>query len=203
MGEHVDELSIQFDGLQLSLRVRPASGEEDHSQVVPLAGPRAEVAASSSSSAQAAPLAWSHAWFQSFLNADSIEKLSALDISPVEHLVSNLHARQPVWTPRRRVARAFRAGVLAGLRLRGSDLPRALWAPKDCYRNEWYIVLRAVPGREPGWTKDADLYLDATEESGEVHPDSISHGFATETEVRAYLAGARVQWPQLYRPRRR
>lgn len=104
--------------------------------------------------------------------------------------VSKLSASDPDWTPAARIGRAYRAGVLARLRL--ADQVPGLDSLSVPFRNVYYIVLRGAPGAEPCWTLKYSIYLDRV---GGRDPDSISQALPSHAEASAFLAGANQPWP--------
>lgn len=96
---------------------------------------------------------WTPAWEASILRCEEAEQFEAADLSPVAHLSRRLRRVGSAWTGRARVGRALRAGLTArqvldgslGIPLRTPPLPQTL-------SERVYVVLRAAPGFEPGWT---------------------------------------------------
>ena len=129
--------------------------------------------------------------------AHAIHLLRELPLQFLGHLVRRLRGTHPLWTPPIRVARAFRAGVIARRRLDGEILSHSSQAIP--YRNTYYVVLRGR-GNSPGfWTTNYATYIQQVENPiarGELHPDTISQGLPTHAECCAYLCGARKEWPR-------
>ncbi len=123
--------------------------------------------------------------------------LAALPLDFLGHLVRQLRGADRVWTPRARIARAFRAGVLGRRRFDGHLQEEV--SPSIPFRNCFYVALRAR-GAAPGfWTTNYATYcqgVGATSPSSSAFDScSISHAFASRAEAAAYLAGARKPWP--------
>lgn len=129
--------------------------------------------------------------------AHAVHLLQELPLGFLRHLTSRLRGTHPLWTPPVRIARAFRAGVIARRRLDGEYLNHS--SPTVPYRNCYYIVLRGR-GNTPGfWTTDYGTYIQRVENPlsrGELHPDTISQALPTHPECCAFLCGARKGWPQ-------
>ena len=112
----------------------------------------------------------------------------------LDPLVAKLSASSGEWTPAARIGKAYRAGVLSGLRLSGrtSELD-SLSVP---FRNLYYVVLRGIPGVEPCWTSHYHIYLRKVGRPGEkFHDQSVSQALPSHAEASAYLAGAGRSWP--------
>ena len=112
--------------------------------------------------------------------------------------VSKLSASDPDWTPAARIGRAYRAGVLARLRL--ADQVPGLDSLSVPFRNVYYIVLRGAPGSEPCWTLKYSIYLDRVggrdpSRNTGFAQDSISQALPSHAEASAFLAGANQPWP--------
>lgn len=129
------------------------------------------------------------------LQASEPSALSNLDLPFLDSLVRNLRGTDNAWTARARLGRAFRAGIAARRRLDGEFCDIA--SPGIPFRNSYYIVLRG-PGNSPGfWTQNYVTYIGRVGDSNRgLHPDSISHGFASQAEAEAFLVGSRRRWPQ-------
>lgn len=103
----------------------------------------------------------------------------------------------PFWTPRARIARAFRAGVVARRQLDGQiQCGVSLNTP---FRNSVYVVLRDRDSGASFWTASYPLsarsVLDPADQS-EFSRGTVSHAFASQAEAEAYCAGTRTRWPQ-------
>lgn len=129
------------------------------------------------------------------LRARTVDQLLELDLQFLSTLWSKLRSTDRVWTPRARVARAFRAGVASRRRLDGEYCEAS--SPAVPFRNQIYIILRATTLRHGGWTEDYSKYIDIVGSSSQpgFEASSVSHSFASQTEADAYLAGARRPWP--------
>ncbi len=129
--------------------------------------------------------------------AHAVHQLRELPLPFLGHLVLRLRGTHSLWTPPTRIARAFRAGVIARRRLDGEVLSHS--SPGLPYRNCYYIVLRGR-GNSPGfWTSNYATYIQNVENPvsrGELHPDTVSQALPTHAECCAYLCGARKAWPR-------
>ena len=129
--------------------------------------------------------------------AYQVHQLRELPLGFLGHLTSRLRGTHPQWTPPIRVARAFRAGVIARRRLDGEYLNHS--SPGIPYRNSYYIVLRGRGNTSGFWTTNYGTYIQSVEDPnsrGALHPDTISHALPTHAECCAYLCGARKGWPR-------
>lgn len=96
-----------------------------------------------------------------------------------------------------RVARAVRAGIGARNKFQG------LWhstisSPPLGIKNRWYVVLRCRAHPQGFVTSNYNFYIRSVQGSKQAFdPQSVSHSFPSLSEVVAFLAGARAQWPQL------
>lgn len=193
----VDELVLRFGELEIGINVRRApspSGDQSTWELVSAAD-----AASSTTGATSAPLPH----LSPNLVAQSLAAISASDFGELplgflDHLANKLRGTDTAWTPKARVGRAFKAGVVASLRLEGqcSDLK----VPSIPYRNSIYIILRAPGLEQGGWTPDYGAYIRAvgptTPSRNDFDDRSVSHSFATRAEAEAFLAGAGKPWPR-------
>ena len=143
---------------------------------------------------RAAP--WTQEWFEALAIADSPSSLEQLDLSPIAYLEARLRTTSAGWSPRARLARALRAGVLARHWLDNRPLEAAnIGGPT--LPSRFYIVLKAGPGLEPGWTADYTTYLAQVCRRPHVFwPGTISQAFASRAEADAYLLGAQEPWPR-------
>lgn len=210
-GGPTEEIEFLFGQLQIT--VRNTAGTHTARDTVPLAGPRAPAVAAgsqddptSSSPASASTrweviepdFVWSRAWEQELLRASTPAQLSRVDISPVQHLLSQLRSKDREWTPHARLARALRAGVSAGHKLSEGGAVES--SPSTPFPNTIFVVLRGAPGFDPCVTSEASCYFQVVQDRTThpvrpFHPHSVSHSFATRTEAEAYVIGARVPWP--------
>ena len=100
------------------------------------------------------------------------------------------------WTPRGRLARAYRAGLFAFEVIEGARVLPEPTPPLEL-RNKWYICLQSRAKPEGFVTSSYRTFIRLCphEKDGRLEEGSVSHGFASRAEVVAYLAGARAQWP--------
>ena len=131
------------------------------------------------------------------LEATTPGALAQLPLPFLATSVNRLRGTDSVWNPRCRIARAFRAGVIARRRLDGQVLDHS--SPGIPYRNTYYVVLRGRDHSPGFWTGNFGIYIaGVADQNGRnsLHPDTISHGFPTHAESAAYLCGARRGWPR-------
>lgn len=130
------------------------------------------------------------------IRAETVELLSELHLPSLVPLAARLRGEHTIWTPSLRLARAFRAGVIARQRLSGIVLNEtSLDIP---FRNTIYVALRGADS-SPGFvTTSYSTFATRTGlvQGGRFHDSSICHGFPTRTEVEAYLCGSQRRWPQ-------
>lgn len=138
---------------------------------------------------------WSWAWETELLAASSPDEVLAVDLEPVDHLGARISSTSAGWSPRARLGRALRAGLIARRLLDGLSVrPANIGGPTLPTR--FYIILRAAPGRLAGWTEDYILYRDQViHRDGNFHSGTVSQAFASRAEAEAYLLGAREPWP--------
>lgn len=197
----IETVTVQLAGLEITLRARRLSGAVASTggssfSVVDLPEPSASGVGQVPPTSSAGP----DPRIDQVLVATSASECARLiEIFPeLDSWVSKLSASDPDWTPAARIGRAYRAGVLARLRLAG-QVPGvdSLSVP---FRNVYYIVLRGAPGAEPCWTLKYSIYLarvggrDPTRQSGFAQ-DSISQALPSHAEASAFLAGANQPWP--------
>lgn len=88
--------------------------------------------------------------------ASSPRALDQLFLESLGHLLGRLRAPHSVWAPKARVARAFRAGILARRRLGEEILGEgSLVIP---FRNSYYLVLRSLDYPHGFWTRNYIVY---------------------------------------------
>ena len=198
ISESVEELTLRFGDLELGINVRRAqspSGDSSTWEVVT----HADSSGAGSVTASHTRLRVSDNLVTQTLTAVSAQELSDLPLDFLDHLTNKLRGGDSAWTPQARIGRAFKAGVVASLRLEGqySDLK----VPTVPYRNSVYIILRAAALEQGGWTPNYGTYIRAvgaqTPSRHDFDDYSISHSFATRAEGEAYLAGAGKAWPRL------
>ena len=184
----VDELVLRFGELEIGINVRRASSPTGASSTWELVS-AADSSTGTGASLAALPHVSSNLVAQS-LAASSAADFAALPLGFLDHLVSKLRGTDSAWVPQARVGRAFKAGVVASLRLEG-----------QC--SEVYIILRAPGLEQGGWTPNYSTYLRAVGAGApagqDFHDSSVSHSFATRAEGEAFLAGAGKAWPPLLR----
>ena len=134
---------------------------------------------------------------QAAISARGPAALSALTLPFLSYLVPRLkQSFTTEWSPVARLARAFRAGVLARRRLDGGILEES--SEGIPLRNTFYICLRTANNCTTGfWTASYANYWSRVRSNvtNEFHPDSISHAFPSRAEAESYLRGARRRWP--------
>lgn len=224
-----EDLVLQFGELRITLRgSQQVTVGEDRTVVISSpprsnrgalagrSGPEVSAPSSRSSTTTSArwvtveglteSFAWTAEWENSILSCYSSADFEAADLTPVLHLARRLQTVGDGWTGKARVGRALRAGLTARQVLDGHlGVPLHTPALPNALAERVYVVLRAAPGSEPGWTNTASLYFAAVlGADSDFHPRSISHSFASRAEAEAYLIGARTVWPPQYlRPARR
>ena len=194
----VESLTVQLAGLELTITARRLSGTRSGSAStasfeVVSAGAVQEVSDASSAAADGIPLTEIEARAFSALTASQCADLVRL-LPFLDPLVAKLSASSGEWTPAARIGRAYRAGVLAGLRLSGriSELD-SLSVP---FRNVYYLVLRGACGGPACWTTSYRTYLTKVGRPGEKFEDqSISQALPSHAEASAFLSGAGKTWP--------
>ena len=140
-----------------------------------------------------------HGWIRFWSQHSAQDCARLIEIFPeLDSWVSKLSASDPDWTPAARIGRAYRAGVLARLRL--ADQVPGLDSLSVPFRNVYYIVLRGAPGAEPCWTLKYSIYLDRVggrdpSRNTGFAQDSISQALPSHAEASAFLAGANRPWP--------
>lgn len=128
------------------------------------------------------------------LAATAVAQLESLVLPFLSFFSARLRPVHSIWTPRARIARAFRAGVSAQRRLSGIYCDSsALGLP---LRNTIYICLRGGDNPEPFWTTSYSVYVGRVRgDRADFHQDSVSQAFPSRAEVEAYLVGACQPWP--------
>ena len=140
----VGELVLRFGELEIGINVRRASSPTGASSTWELVS-AADSSTGTGASLAALPHVSSNLVAQS-LAASSAADFAALPLGFLDHLVSKLRGTDSAWVPQARVGRAFKAGVVASLRLEG-----------EC--SEVYIILRAPGLEQGGWTPNYSTYL--------------------------------------------
>lgn len=148
--------------------------------------------------------AWSSEWEVALAAASTPELLARLDLSPLDSVTGvNRLTQVDNWTPRLRLARAFRAGFLARKAiLAGSTIVPPSPELRVRHSLVCHVVLSCPKYPQGFWSSSCRPFLqligDPTGRGQEPSPPtSIHHSFHSKTEAAAYLLGAQRQWPQL------
>lgn len=204
----VEEVTVQLGNLELTIKVRQlpsGSGASSSSgfELVPSVSrtssvvlPIAETEPAASAAAASPPTLE-----QQVLDACSARELAALPLDFLSPLTKKLSAADRAWVPAARIARAYRAGLVARKHLDGEYCDKC--SPSVPLRNTIYVVLR-TPGFLTGfWTADFGIYqrlvINNPQTKNGFQPTSVSHAFPSRTEAEAFLQGARCPWPPPYR----
>ena len=204
----VESITLRLGNLELTLTARPIAGASRASSVgsfelVEHTG-GAEVVARSSTYYAPGGAGSEHQPDEGerlrtlALQAEGPTALSQLPLNHLSYLLGKLRGSDKLWTPAARIGRAFKAGSVARIRLEGGV--SGISSEGIPFRNSYYVVLQG-PDKSPGfWTNSYTTYINRVGVSvGGVHglhPDSISHAWATHAESEAYLAGAGLPWPR-------
>ena len=98
------------------------------------------------------------------------------------------------WSPADRIRRAWKAGQWAAAVLSG-QVGSPNRTPTIPLGNRFYLVLRSETRTEPAlFTSSREFFAEVGDISG---TDTLCHGFPSESEARAYCAGAGIQYPSL------
>ena len=203
----VDELVVQFRGLRISITsdsdlpaaVSPTASSPAGSFTLVEAPTEGAQASSGPLAGEAASLPEELAEpsvAEDFLAVATPEELEALRLGPYCRLARGL-GTVGSWTPRARIARAYRAGVSAGFRLRG-DREYIVSSPAFPLRNRLYVVLRC-DARPQGFFTDRFRTFEENvrrDRYGRLEHWCICHGIASRSEAEAYVGGAGTEWPQ-------
>ena len=141
----VEHITLRVRGLEISISVRPARGVDSASSTggFEIVAPSA---ASGDLSEHPAPSRYgvnlSIRGEEQLLNTTAASELGQLLPGPLEPLCAQLRADHSVWTPRARIARAFRAGLFSHRRLRG--VVCEFESPIVPFKNTLYVVLRSL-----------------------------------------------------------
>ena len=183
-------LSLESQVRALRLRVEAATGSE-----------ASRVSEPSPSSIRPSP--WTAEWVEQLRQAVTPEALLALDLSPLRSLSASgqLGSAPPNWTGTSRLARAFRAGVLAQQRLETGDFH--LPPSTEYYGPTRFHIVLFCPEKPAGfWSSHSrpffNLIGDPTEKGlGPNPPHSVFASFSSNQEISAFLLGAqRAEWPE-------
>ena len=197
--DELESVTFRLANLEITVSARPMDPTAAASSEVRVFEPEARGSGSQSASDPEEfldPFNISVELEERCLSAVSARLLGELPLPFLATSVSRLRGTDTVWNPRCRIARAFRAGVIARRRLDGQVLDHS--SVVIPYRNSYYVVLRGR-GNTPGfWTCNFGVYIAGVgDQNGRnsLHPDTISHGFPSHAESAAYLCGARRSWP--------
>lgn len=194
----VEEVTIRLANLELTISVREVGATSSGGTGVTASG--YELISSAQTPEPAIELVGPTlpaAVEQSLLEATSARALAGFHLDFLARFANKLRGTDRDWTPRARVARAYRAGLIARLRLEGEVLEHT--SPTTPYRVGYYLVLRSPRHPSGCWTTDYNKYLSAVAPSTahQTFADtSVSHGFASHAESEAYLVGAARPWPR-------
>ena len=195
----VEEITVQLAGLQITITARPLAG-----------GATGYLTGSAAGGVRSGPAEPStepryvldhdpvgRALCTRALAAQGPAELAALPVRFLDYLLTRLRSSHITWSPQARLGRAFKAGVVGRYRLEGHVFPDQTGASDSTpFRNSCYICLRCPQYLEGFWTPDYSKYIDLVKNSlGEFYSEGISHGFATQAEIEAYLVGAGRPWP--------
>ena len=197
-GDPVEEVTIRLAGLELSIRVREigatSSGETGEL-------PAGFELVSSAQTGEPDPLPEVRqiplAVEQSLLAATTSRAFSGFNLEFLTRFANKLRGLDRDWTPKARVVRAYRAGLIARRRLEGEVLDHS--SPGTPYRVSYFLILRSPRHPSGCWTTDYGRYLTAVgpSSSNQTFADSsVSHGFASHAESEAFLVGAARPWPR-------
>lgn len=196
--DSVESLTVRIANLELTISVRQLSPRATSSTGFELVTDLPTVP--SVQPTQAAPeeplviFDFSPALERQAIEAITPRALEALHLNFLQYLVVKLRSGAQGWSPKARIARAFRAGVLAGKRLSGEAPEES--RPAIPFRNSYYICLRRAGGGPGFWTCDYGGYIRAVgSPEGGFDSRSISHSFPTRAESEAFLVGAKRPWP--------
>ncbi len=143
--------------------------------------------------------AWTPEWEQAILAADTPSALLELDLGPIAGLERGCRLRQSAaWTPLGRLALAFRSGVSAARVLRGVD-SEVVSVPELSIRNSIHLCLKCDSHPKGFWTGTFWVFKHITGQpraNGELRRGVVAASFPSKVEATAYLAGARLPWPQ-------
>ena len=187
LGSDIETVTVQLAGLLLTISVSPLPSGDNHPESqAGTAAPRGV----SSSDIELTPE----------LRALVLETTSPLDLAalPVPLLdlkAPLLRSQHSVWTGKARLGRAFRAGVIAKIRLDGASSD--LTSPSIPQRNAFYICLRCSRYPRGFWTSSYQVYIEliGTRGSSGLESGSISHAFPSKVEAEVFAAGASQPWP--------
>ena len=151
--------------------------------------------ATESASAAAAPAFNSAGWEDHLLACTTPAQCGSVDLGPHQAFATRLTpSTTSSWTSSARIARALRAGVGARLSLEGSP---PIASPSIPFQNRFYVALACERYPRGFWCSSYTRYSREVQGSDGARfaVGSVSHAFATQTEIEAYLTGARAAWP--------
>ncbi|CAE7810303.1 unnamed protein product [Symbiodinium sp. CCMP2592] len=215
-GDPVEELTLQFSGLQITVRRTPGSvGSSAAESVAPPAAvdqrqPSERDSSTSGAQTSTGPLAGEVSpevrtsssglpidtdSENRLLEASTVAELAAHDLGTHRHLASGL-ATVGSWTPEARIARALRAGIGARLVLAGRThyQTASLSLP---LRNRCYVVLRCEARPEGFYTERLGSFRHFVpkDDRGRLEAGSVCHAFPSRAEAIAFVAAAQRPWP--------
>ena len=197
----VESLTVHLGQLEITISVRPRANGSASESGEPIASP------STGTSGNPAPngASWerldrpsfSSDFVERILRAQTARDFIAFTVPQIDHLLPRLRASDRDWSPKARLVRAFRAGLLARFRLDGEY--RCEDSPGIPWRNTYYVVLRGRNNSAGFWTNNYNLYHSSVFEtrSGSTNFErtTVSHAFPSLAELEAYILGAQVAWP--------
>ena len=146
-------------------------------------------------SVAAAPAFNSAGWEAHLLACTTAAQCGSVDLGPHQAAANRLTpSTTSTWTSRARIARALRAGVGARLSLEGAP---PIASPSIPFQNRFYVALACERYPRGFWCASYSRYSREVQGSDGARfaTGSVSHAFATQTELEAYLTGARASWP--------
>ncbi len=199
----VDSLVLQIGSLQIGITVRNTDSEgSDNHRIQVLTGAASDFSLVSGGATHATSLPLADSTVvtseleEAAIAAVTPGDLAALNLEFLAQYRHRLRGTSETWTGAARIGRAFRAGVIARLRLLGEYRHEvALGIP---FRNQYYIALRSISGGPAFWTTAYGVFCARTCAAGrnDFDPSSVCHAFPSHAECCAYLAGAQQGWPQ-------
>lgn len=192
----VEEITVLIAGLELTLTARPAGASSaNRGTVISIASPAAGTGAGGDRTFVLGFDPVNQSLIDRATAATGSIALAQLPLGFLDYLLPKFRSLHSEWTAQARVGRAFKAGVIARLRLDGQLSGES--SEGVPFRSTWYIALRA-PGFPQGfWTQDYTRYIALVADTRRgFYPEGVSHGFPTQAECEAYLVGAGQPWPK-------
>ena len=198
--EEIETITVTLAGLEITISARPVRPSSSSGSARVVVEP-ARAAGSTPSEPTGSlvfhdPFSLPEELKDQAVRAVTASALEALTLPFLVYLLPQLRTTTSGWSPKARLARAFRAGVIARKRIEGHYLDEvSLGLP---LRNQIYVCLRGRFCEPPFWTSSYGIYLDKVGSNipdQTFHCDSVSHAFPSRAEVQAYLTGAQTQWP--------